>query len=81
MSQEIEANETLILEEDKDLLDINRLKDANDSYEEILFHPDRKIVLRDGEFVLAIPKPSEMVPDETSEFIWEDWGEGKYTMI
>jgi len=36
-------------------LDLNRLKDANDSYEEILVDPEREIIYKDGEYVLGKP--------------------------
>jgi len=61
LNQEIEANETIISESHRNSLDLNRLCDANDDYDEILFYPEREIILRDGEYVLAIPPPKEIV--------------------
>jgi len=52
----------VVLEEDRNQLDLKRLLNTNDDYDEILFFPERKIVLRDGEFVLAMPEPEEVVP-------------------
>ena len=36
-------------------LDWDRLRDANDSYDTILFDSKREIVLKDGEFQLGLP--------------------------
>jgi hypothetical protein len=41
LSQNIEANETVVVEEDNNLLDWERLRDSNDDYDSILFHPER----------------------------------------
>ena len=42
MNEEIEANETVIVEGDThNQLDLNRLLDANDDYNEILYNEDR----------------------------------------
>ena len=37
LSQNIEANETIIVEEDSHPLDWDRLRDSNDDYDSILF--------------------------------------------
>ena len=42
LSQKIEANETIVADEDSHPLDWDRLRDANDSYSSILFDPDDK---------------------------------------
>ncbi len=48
LSQNIEQREpTIVVEEDNHPLDWDRLRDANDSYAEILFDPNREIVVRD----------------------------------
>jgi hypothetical protein len=48
LSEDIKANETVVSEEqDRHRLDWDRLRDANDSYEEILFDPNRVIDVRD----------------------------------
>jgi hypothetical protein len=66
LSQNIEANQTIVVEEDSHLLDWDRLRDANDDYDSILFYPEREIVLKDGEYVLGMPHQKEMVSDEPS---------------
>ena len=38
LSQNIEARETIVVEEDSDVLDWDRLRDANDDYDSILFN-------------------------------------------
>ncbi len=43
--------------DDRPSLDWNRLRDANDDYDSILFYPEREIVLKDGEFKLGLPSP------------------------
>jgi len=67
LSEDIEARETIVSIEDKKTLDLKRLLDRNDSYEEILFNPNREIVLKDGEYVLAVPEPKEVVAEESIE--------------
>jgi hypothetical protein len=57
LSQNIEANQTIVVEEDSHPLDWDRLRDANDDYDSILFYPERDIVLKDGEYVLGMPPP------------------------
>jgi len=42
------------------------LLDNNDDYDEILFNEQKKIVLKDGEYVFAIPEPLEVVADQSS---------------
>jgi len=63
MNQDVEANCTVVVEEVKEL-DLNRLRDSDDTYNSILFDPEREIVLKDGEYVFAIPEPK--VTDEAS---------------
>ncbi len=67
LSQNIEASQTIVVEEDSHLLDLDRLRDANDDYDSILFYPEREIVLKDGEYVLGMPHQKDMVLDEPSE--------------
>ena len=67
LSEDIEANETIVVEEDSHPLDWDRLRDANDDYDSILFYPEREIVLKDGEYVLGMPPPKELVSEEPSE--------------
>jgi hypothetical protein len=62
LSEDIEANETIVVEEDSHPLDWDRLRDANDDYDSILFYPERDIVLKEGEYVLGMPPPKVMVP-------------------
>ncbi len=81
LSQNIEANQTIVVEEDSRPLDWDRLRDANDDYDSILFYPEREILLKDGEYVLGIPSPKEIVSDEPCEdtgdddqpLIWKKW--------
>ena len=61
LSEDIEARETIVVEEDSHPLDWDRLQDANDDYDSILFYPEREIVLKDGEYVLGMPPTKEMV--------------------
>jgi hypothetical protein len=67
LSQNIEANQTIVVEEVSHSLDWDRLRDANDDYDSILFYPEREIVLKDGEYVLGMPPPEQMVSEESSE--------------
>jgi hypothetical protein len=67
LSQNIEADETIVVEEDSHPLDWDRLRDANDDYDTILFYPEREIVIKNGEYVLGMPPPKETVPDEPSQ--------------
>ena len=67
LSQNIEANQTIIVLEDSNQLDWDRLRDANDDYDTILFYPEREIVLKDGEYVLGVPPLKQMVSDEPSQ--------------
>ncbi len=48
-------------------MDWDRLRDANDDYDSILFYPELEIVLKDGEYVLGMPPPEEMVSEEPSK--------------
>jgi len=49
-------------------LDLNRLIDRNDDYDELLADPEKKqIVLRNGEYVLAVPYPEESVSETIQE--------------
>jgi len=43
---------------------MNRLLDKNDDYEEILVDERREIVYKNGEYVLGLPEPEEVVQDE-----------------
>ena len=61
LSEDIEANQTIVVQEDSHQLDWDRLRDANDDYDSILFYPEREIVLKDGEFVFGMPPPKEIV--------------------
>jgi len=61
LSEDIEANQTIVVVEDSHPLDWDRLRDANDDYDSILFYPEREIVLKDGEFVFGMPPPKEIV--------------------
>ncbi len=67
LSKNIEANETIVVEEDSHPLDWDRLRDANDDYDSILFYSEREIVLKEGDYKLGLPLPKEMVLDEPSE--------------
>ncbi len=53
LSQNVEARETIAVEEESHPLDWDRLRDANDDYDSILFYPERQIVLKEGEYVLG----------------------------
>ena len=60
--QEIVVDETGIDEItgetfDRKRIDPERMRDANDDYDYILFYPQREIVLKDGEYVLGMPSP------------------------
>jgi len=59
LCEDIESNETIVIEDEKDPLDLNRLLDNNDSYDEIMFHDDKEIRLKNGEYVLARPSLKE----------------------
>jgi hypothetical protein len=72
LSQNIEANKTIVVEEDSHPLDWDRLRDANDDYDSILFYPEREIVLKEGEYVLGMPPPKQMVPEEPGEDTADD---------
>ena len=67
LSQNIEVNQTIIVLEDSHQLDWDRLRDANDDYDTILFYPEREIVLKDGDYVLGVPPLKQMVSDEPSQ--------------
>ncbi len=67
LSRNIDANQTIVVEEDSHPLDWDRLRDANDDYDSILFYPEREIVLKEGEYVLGMPAPEQMAPEEPSE--------------
>jgi len=66
LTKEIEANQTVIIEE-VDGLDLNRLLDTNDDYNSILFSSQKEIVVKNGELVFAIPEPKEVDTTQTSE--------------
>ena len=72
LSQDIEANQTIVVEEDSHPLDWDRLRDANDDYDSILFYPEREIVLKEGEYVLGMPPQKEMVSEEPSQNTADD---------
>ena len=72
LSQNIEANQTIVVEEDSHPLDWDRLRDANDDYDSILFYPEREIVLKEGEYVLGMPQLEEMVSEEPSQDTGDD---------
>jgi hypothetical protein len=72
LSQNIDANHTIVVEEDSHPLDWDRLRDANDDYDSILFYPEREIVLKEGEYVLGMPLPEQMVSEEPSEDTGDD---------
>ncbi len=67
LSEDFEANQTIVVEEVRHLLDWDRLRDANDDYDSILFYPEREIVLKDGEYVLGMPPPKDVVSEEPGE--------------
>ncbi len=72
LSQIIEEKQTIVVEEDSHPLDWDRLRDANDDYDSVLFYPEREVVLKDGEFVLVMPPKKEMVSDESHEDVGDD---------
>ncbi len=72
LSQNIDANHTIVVEEDSHPLDWDRLRDAKDDYDSILFYPEREIVLKEGEYVLGMPLPEQMVSEEPSEDTGDD---------
>ena len=72
LSQNIEANQTIVVQEDSHPLDWDRLRDANDDYDSILFYPEREIVLKEGEYVLGMPLPEQMVSEEPGEDTGDD---------
>ncbi len=72
LSEDVEANETIVVEEDSHPLDWDRLRDANDDYDEILFYPERQIILKEGEYVLGMPPPEQMVLEEPSKDTTDD---------
>ena len=72
LSEDVEANQTIFVEEVSHPLDWDRLRDANDDYDSILFYPEREIVLKEGEYVLGMPAPKEMVSEEPSEDAGDD---------
>ena len=72
LSQNIEANQTIVVEEDSHPLDWDRLRDANDDYDTILVYPEREIVLKEGEYVLGVSPPKEVVSEEPSEDTGDD---------
>ncbi len=61
LSQKIEGNYTIFVEEDSQPLDWDRLRDANDDYDSILFYPEREIVLKEGEYLLGMPPPKQII--------------------
>lgn len=64
IDKEVEANQTFISEEEKNQLDMKRLTDHNDDYDEILYSSKRRFVRRDGEIIMSVPRPT----DEIIEF-------------
>ncbi len=72
LSEDVEANETIVVEEDSHPLDWDRLRDANDDYDSILFYPEREIVLKEGEYVLEMPPPEQMAPEEPGKDMADD---------
>jgi hypothetical protein len=57
LNKDVEANQTIVVEENSHPLSWDRLRDGNDDYDSILFYPEREIVLKDGEYVLGMPPP------------------------
>ena len=55
LSENILAKKTVVVEEDRRPLDLDRLRDAHDSNSNILFDPEQKIVVREFEYVLGMP--------------------------
>ena len=60
--QEVVVDETGIDEVtaetfDRKRIDPERMRDANDDYDSILFYPQREIVLKDSQYVLGMPPP------------------------
>ena len=53
-------------------IDPERLRNANDDYDSILFNHQREIVLKKGEYVLGVPPPKEMVSNEPSQDTGDD---------
>ena len=72
LSQNIEANQTIVVEEVSHPLDWDRLRDANDDYDSILFFPEREIVLKEGEYVLGMHQLKQMVSEKPSEDTADD---------
>jgi hypothetical protein len=73
LSEDIEANQTIVVEEDIHQLDWDRLRDANDDYDEILFYPEREIVIKEGEYVLGMPPLEQTVSEEPSKDMGDDF--------
>jgi hypothetical protein len=73
LSHNIESNQTIVVEEDSHPLDWDRLRDANDDYDSILFYPDREIVLKEGEYVLGMPPQEQIALKEPSEDTEDDF--------
>ncbi len=73
LSQNIEANHTIVVDENSHPLDWDRLRDANYDYDSILFYPEREIVLKEGEYVLGMPPPKQIVSEEPSEDSGDDF--------
>jgi hypothetical protein len=67
LREDVEANETVITQKEDHPLNWDRLRDANDSYNSILFYPNREIVLKEGEYLLGVPPPKFMVSNEPSQ--------------
>ena len=63
MPQEVVVDETGFEEQEdrRNQLRWSRLRNHNDDYDEILVNTGKKIVVRNGEIVLAVPKPHEIV--------------------
>ena len=60
------GEKSVSVEKDNNQLNWNRLLDTYDDYDEILFNEQKKIVLKDGEYVFAVPEPPEAVVESSS---------------
>ena len=72
LSQNIEARETIVVEKDSHSLDWDRLRDANDDYDSILFYSKREIVLKEGEYVFGMPSQKKIVSEEPGQDTGDD---------
>jgi len=57
---------------DRKPLELKRLLDPNDDYEEILSSENRRITLRNGDYVMGLPEPKEEVLEESNEDTRDD---------